>query len=308
MDISMNDLNQLKSHTKSLMNHVHFVQQSFNLVPKNNHIGTCINYVDLTEYRDEFCEELVNTIPEWIYNQQKAAKIISDFITQEGRSNTNANSKLRQETFKKFRNRTGLLDLVAQGQFGELLLFNFLQWFFDAVPLIRKMPISTNVEMERFGADAIHYSKNSDKHLLYLGEAKTYSSNYKFNAAFKDALESILKTYKNHTREMSLYIYDDFIEDKLTNIAREYKNGTLKNVEVHLVSVIVYNETKSFPNASEREIKEGIMKIIEERGKKIEKEVFDIIDVSLHPRFNYVIFPIWKLDELLLEFQKLIGK
>ena len=110
------------------MNHVHWVQQSFNLVPDNRHFGTCINYIDRQEYRDEFCRELVNTIPEWVYSQSKAAAVLNSLIA-EGRSQQNAQTALTTMTFEKFRN-SSTEKLLIQGQFGELLLFNFLQSFF----------------------------------------------------------------------------------------------------------------------------------------------------------------------------------
>lgn len=288
------------------MNHVHWVQQSFNLIPNKEHLGTCINFVDLQEVRDDFCAELVNTIPEWVYSNAKATAILND-LASEGRTTLNAQMAFASKTFEKFRN-SDTRDITLQGQFGELLLFNFLQAFFKAVPLLRKMPLTTSSEMERFGADAIHYNFKDGKHLFFLGEAKTYTSKYRFNVAFKDAIESILKTYTNHRKELGLYIYDSFISDELITIARNYKNGTLKDAEVHLVSIVTYEETNTFEKNSEQQIKEDIIKIIDERGAKIERTLFDLIDSGLQPRFNYIIFPVWQLDTLIQQFQKLIGK
>lgn len=306
MFITEDKIKELTSCTQMFMNHVHWVQQSFNLLPNKQHYGTCINYVDLQEYRAEFCQELVNTIPEWVYSQQKATEVLNQLIA-EGRSNTNAQTTLTTSTFNKFRNRDGR-ELFTQGQFGELLLFNFLQSFFKAVPLLRKMPITTSSEMERFGADAIHYSFKDDKHLFYLGEAKTYSSKYQFNTAIKDAIDSILKTNSNFRKELGLYVYDSFIDDSLLEIATAYKNGTLKNVEVHLVSIITYCETKSVNKDSESQIKRDIIKAIEERGQAVERDCFSVIEAGLQPRFNYILLPVWELDKLIGDFQKLIGK
>lgn len=173
------ELEKLLSCTKMFMNHVHWVQQSFNLVPNKDHLGTSINFIDLQEFREEFCTELVNTIPEWVYSNSKATAIIDDLVS-EGRSPINAQMAFANKTFEKFRN-SDTRDVTLQGQFGELLLFNFLQAFFNAVPLLRKMPITTSSEMERFGADAIHYNFKDGKHLFFLGEAKTYTSKYRFN-------------------------------------------------------------------------------------------------------------------------------
>jgi len=306
MPITEADIEKLTSCTQMFMNHVHWVQQSFSLLPDKKHYGTCINYVDLQEFRDEFCEELVNTISEWVYSQKKAAEII-DAMLKEGRSALNAQSALRTEAFKKFRNGS-TTKLLIQGQFGELLLFNFLQSFFKCVPLLRKMPITTSVEMERYGADAIHYKLEVNKNLFYLGEAKTYTSSYKFSAAFEDAVDSILNTYTEYRRELGRYVYDSFIDDSLIQVATDYKNGKLKNVELQLVSIITYCENKKLEKKSETQIKADIIKIIEERGKNLDAKIFNKIDSELRPRFNYIILPIWQLDELLKQFNKLIGK
>lgn len=306
--LSKDELAALKSCTTSFMNHVHVVQQSFHLIPDKNHYGTCINYVDLDEFREEFCSELIATIAEWVYSQKKAKKLLKDF-EKEGRTRENAMMKFMLEAFRKFRDRDKR-PVFLQGQFGELLLFNFLQHFFGAVPLLRKMPIKTSKKMEANGADAIHYGYHSKKHRLYLGEAKAYSAKYSFKAAFEDALTSLLHTYDTHRSELDLYLFDDFIDDKLLQIARDYKNGVLTNVEIHLAAVIAYTETEKIDLTDEDDIKEQIMEVIAERGKNLDKKkIKDLLkDRGLDGRINYIILPIWKMDELLKEFQKLLGK
>jgi hypothetical protein len=299
-------LDELLTCTRMLMNHVHFVRQSFNLLPAKDHHGASINYIDLKEFRDEFCTELINTISEWVYSQKKAKKLIQEFEKQ-GRSYQNAIQAFNQHTFGKFRDRN-TRKFFLQGQFGELLLFNFLQHFFSAVPILRKMPIRTSSATEVNGADAIHYNFENGTHLLYLGEAKSYTRKYAFKQAFGDALQSIVKTYHTHLKELELYIYDDFIDDRLIKIAQDYKNGLLTNVEVHLVSIIAYHENSQLQLTNEAEIKRQIMQVIEEKGKSLERDIFNLIPSGLHPRFNYVIMPIWEMDILLAEFQKRLGK
>ncbi len=306
MPITEEEIEKLISCTQMFMKHVHWVQQSYNLLPDNKHYGTCINYIDRLEYREEFCKELVRTIPEWVYSQQKAAKVLNTLIS-EGRSQQNAQTTLTTLTFEKFRN-SNEKKLLLQGQFGELLLFNFLQSFFKCVPLLRKMPITTSVQMERFGADAIHFKYEGDKNLFYLGEAKTYISKYKFEVAIEDAISSIIKTYNEHRKELGMYIYDSFIDDNLIEVATQYKNGTIKNAEVHLVSVVTYCENIQIDKNNETQIKEDIIKIINKRGKAVDRKLFNAIDKGLYPRFNYIILPVWELEELLKQFQKLIGK
>jgi len=304
--ISKEELEKLKTYTDSLMNHVYWVQQTFDVVPNNNHIATCINFVDRQEYRAEFCRELINTIPDWIYSKKKS-KAILDKLTHI-RGIANASSELSTICFEKFRDRNPN-NLFTQGQFGELLLFNFLQSFHSSVPLLRKMPITTGTGLERNGADAIHYKlSDTNKNLFFLGESKAYTTGT-FYSATKKSIESILKTYEDHRKkDIGLYIYDDFLEKELQEIAENYKDGTLKNVEVHLVCIIIFNETDIFEKNDEVQIKKDIIKIIEKRCKNLDKKIFNDIDKGLYPRFNYIFFPVWELDKLIEKFQIGIGK
>ena len=100
-------------------------------------------------------------------------------LKQEGRTLGNAALTLQRRAFEKFRSSAD--GKLLHGQFGELLLPNCIQRFFGAVPVLRKMPIASSRQHERFGADAIHYRPDGDKHQFYLGEAKSYTSDYKFN-------------------------------------------------------------------------------------------------------------------------------
>jgi len=300
------DIKSLLSCTQHFMDHVYWVQESFNLKPDaKQHFGTCINYIDLQEVRDDFCKELVNTVPEWVYSQKKAATIMDRFI-QEGRSQMNASAALTELANSKFRTRDSR-NIFLQGQFGELLLFNFLQSFYQAVPLLRKMPITTAPSMERNGADAIHYSSKSKQHLFFLGEGKTYTSKYQFSTAFSDALTSIINTYSNHRKEIDLYMYDGFIDDALIDIAQAYKTGKLPNVEVHLVTIIVYNETNKITRSNEAQIKNDIMQVIRQRTSALDAKIFASVDPGLIPRFNYIILPVWELDDLIQVFQRRLG-
>ena len=161
------------------------------------------------------------------------------------------------------------------------------------------MPICTSTSHERFGADAIHLRIDKGKYIIYLGEAKSYISNYKFNTAFEEAINSIIKTYENHTKELNLYIYEDYIEKEYQEIAEKYKNCTLENVEIHLVNIVVYNEIKEINKS--KDIKKQIETIIKDRYEKFD---FSRIDTNnpIIPRINYIIFPIWEFSKLLDEF------
>lgn len=294
MDITQENIKQVLSSTNKLFNHIFWFKQDFGLFPKKEHIGSVINYNDIKERRDDFLQELTYTITSWVYNNKKQSEIFQKRLQETDLANATAFlTNLARSKFRADR---------PQGQFGELLLFNFIQYFFHAAPLLRKQPITTSIGLERFGADAIHFKIEDSNNVFILGEAKCYESKYKFGCALWNALQSITNTYTNFEKELNLYVYDDFIDPLLQDIAKQYKEGNLSNVRFELVCIVVYNETKKITKDNEREIKEEIKQIICEKCQSFDKSLFDKIDSKVLKRINYIVFPIWNLDKLLDDF------
>jgi hypothetical protein len=287
------------SYTDDLLNHVYYLEHNLSLQPTSNHHLTAIKFSDIKERRHDFLSELVNTIGSWVYNRQKQNEIYQKRF-QTSNSIAIAASHLTNLAHKKFRPGH------PQGQFGELLLFNLLQHFFKAAPLLRKQKITTNINLERNGADAIHYKPEAGKHIIYLGESKCYESKYQFSAALKRSLESINETFDNFDSEMDLYVYDDFIEPDLLHVAESYKAGTLQNVQFEFVCLVVYNENKELPSSNEIEIHNTIRDVVIERAQKFEENHFQICHKILS-RLHFIIFPLWELDQFLDNFQSKVG-
>jgi len=300
-EITKQTIYELISHTESLINHIYWFKQDFNIPPTKDHIGISIAYTDIQERKDDFLDELVNTVVAWVYSKSETQRIVNDRLSIVNGDFANAYCFLTTQAFSKFRPGH------PQGQFGELLLFNFIQYFFEAVPLLRKQRITTSIGHERFGADAIHYKKDDGKNIIILGESKCYKSNYQFKSAFKTSLSSIETTFTNLNKEMKLYIYDEFIDPKLEVIAKKYKENTLPDVHFELVCLVAYNENKILGGKNEKEIQKSIISVIEERCNSLDDDCFCNVGNRIIDRVNYIIFPIWKLDTLLDEFQRLVG-
>lgn len=247
----------------------------------------------------------VDSILDWIYSAEKYESLINAICVSSGKSKQSANSEIVRKAHQKFRNG-GDSQLLIQGQLGELLLFHFIQRYIRAVPLLRKMPITTSSNHERFGADAIHYKFDGSKNIIVLGEAKTYTSKYKFSTAFEDALNSILETYIKHKEELNLYVHEDFLDREMNEIAETYLRGTMQNVEVQLVSIIIYNETEHIDVTSRDDIIRQIESIIAKRYQQFDNRKIDINKNPILKRITYIAFPIWDLKNLAEEFQKLI--
>ena len=290
----------------SLFNMIGVIVQQYDILPNNKeHIGAYIEYQDIQELRDGFVEELSDTIVDWIYSSEKYEEIKKKQVNS-GKSEAAASQYIGRKAKNKFRANKNSENVLIQGQMGELLLYHFIQKCMKAVPLLRKMNIATSSDHERFGADAIHFKIENDKNIIILGEAKTYTSKYKFNEAFSDALDSILNTYNKHRSELGLYVHEDFLDDEMNVVAEKYLNNTLKPVEIQLVSIVTYNELSKINKIDEDTIRNDIKKIIEDRYRNYDKNKIDMRKNPILSRITYIVFPVWDLKELAEKFQKLI--
>lgn len=306
MSLQNIDIEKRLINNDSLFRNIHVVHQNFDIVPNDRkHYGASIDYQDISELRSSFINELFYTIVEWVYSSDKY-KELKEISMNSGKSEPAANAEIQDKARNKFRGNRNSENLLIQGQLGELLLFHFIQRFQGAVPLLRKMKITTSNQHERFGADAIHFKYEDEKPIIILGEAKTYTSDYKFNVAFEKAVESILQTYSSHRDELDLYLHEDFLDKEMNEIAESYINNTLDNAEVHLVSIVVYNEIQNVDITSEADIKRQIEEIIAERYKNFNNEKIDIKNNPILKRITYIVFPVWELENLAQEFQNKI--
>lgn len=304
----MEEKNILKKliQNDALFRKVHIVTQKYDILPNDKeHIGAYIEYQDINELREEFLEELIDSIVDWIYSSEKFSELKQKAMNN-GKSEAAATQEVGRKAKMKFRANHNSNKLLVQGQMGELLLFHFIQKCMRAVPLLRKMNITTSSEHERFGADAIHYKIENGKNILVLGEAKTYTSKYKFAEAFSDALESIINTYKKHRSELNLYVHEDFLDAEMNEIAEQYLNNTLTKVEIQLVSIITYNETIQLKIESEEDIKAQIERVIADRYKQYDNAKIDIENNPILKRITYIVFPVWDLKDLAEKFQNMI--
>lgn len=296
--LSKSELQDLLADTSSLIQHVHYFVHDLPPPPGASARGVAINTVDLSEKRSDFLRELRNTVCNWVYSKSRYKELFDRELGVRGFDYQNVASHIDSLAKSKFRRG------YPQGQFGELLLFNFLQYFFSAPPILRKMPLTTNTAIERHGSDAIHYSVEDGNNIIYLGEAKTYQSKYKFNTAFSDALSSILGSYHNIDDELSLYVYDDFIEDPLREVARQLKDGRLPNTRYELVCIISYEETNKKEAENEHLIKKNIQNIVSARLNDVDATLLSGENPSLLKRIHYIVFPFWGLDKLLTSFDE----
>lgn len=295
---SQEDIEKMLPRLDAFMRTLHHVCVDFNIEPKKEHIASCINYSDLLQMRKEFLHEMLSSVVRYVYSKSKTSHIVQAGI-DEGREETDAWGALTIRAREKFK-PSGI-----KGQFSELLLFNLLQFHFRAVPLLRKMKITTNPNLERNGADAIHIAHDGAKILLYLGEAKTYTSSFK--AAFKNSIKSIVESHQSHRTELDLYKFEDFIEPSLERVAHDYINGKLVDAEVHLVCIVTYCSGDE-PHGNDRDSKlAAFIDSIKNEAGKIKTTDYPTMENSVKGRINYIFVSINQLEELLIEFKTMLG-
>lgn len=281
----------------ALFNNMHVIQQKFDIIPNNKeHIGASISFEDIRELKNEFISELIDTIVDWVYSAEKY-EILKEKSISKGKTERAANFEILNMVREKFR-RCKEDNIIAQGQIAELLLFHFIQRYLKAVPLLRKENIE-NVEIkEGTLSNVIHYKVENNENIIILGEARSFFSNYDFKDAFLISINSILNTYKNHKREINLYVHEDFLNDDMNLVAESYINKSMKSPKIHLIDFIMYNETEDLRITSEDEIKNQIEDIIRNRYSEFENDNIDIKNNPILSRITYVLFPVWEIEKL----------
>lgn len=82
------DEKYIKNHlinNDSLFNYIYVIEQNFDTVPNTyNHYGASINYQDLKELRQEFLDELYDSIVDWVYSSEKY-KELKDIAISNGK-------------------------------------------------------------------------------------------------------------------------------------------------------------------------------------------------------------------------------
>ena len=141
---------------------------------------------------------------------------------------------------------------------------------------------------------------------FFLGVQLHFTIDHKFSSAFENAINSILDTYENLRTELNLYLHEDFLDAEMNRVAEAFLTNKLSNVEIELVSLVLYNETTDIKITNEQEIKNQITQIICERYSNFDKSKIDLDKHPILRRITYIVFPVWKLDEIADEFQKMI--
>ncbi|MBT3068552.1 DUF1837 domain-containing protein [Rhodoferax sp. U11-2br] len=287
------DTTKFLANTSKLLDALHVFQFKPALEPKKEHYGSHIALTDFQFNNARIIQGLRDSIIDWVFSKPDAKRIFD-----EAYGPTCDLSAASATLYNSARETIRIAQ--PQGQFGELLLSFFLQHLFHAAPLLRKQPVRTSDNHERFGADAIHY-KGTGGNEVYVGESKCYKSSYQFPSAFEESITSMEKTLSSFHIEIRKFVAGGFIEPGLKQVAEQLLSNKLQQVKLNPVSIIIYNETAKFTSTGP-EIKEQIKNAVLHQCSKIMPAVYNDLEQLALSRFTYIIIPVWKLDALLDEF------
>lgn len=74
--LTSSDIEKRLINNDALFNNIYVVHQNFDILPcDTKHFGTSIDYQDLLELRDDFLNELYDTIVDWVFSSPRYVKL-----------------------------------------------------------------------------------------------------------------------------------------------------------------------------------------------------------------------------------------
>jgi hypothetical protein len=294
------------------METLHYAEVNFGFGVPPAQRGVCIKHRSTGDMTSEFLKRMLSMITDFVYDKSMQDSITSKKL-REGHTIAQSFTELALLAENKFRKYGRELrdeeKVDVQGQFSELLLFVFLQAFFDAVPVVRKMRLTTSSEFERHGFDALHLSYEDGKYHLYVGEAKTYDRKDRpLRNAVADAVEGVIEHYHRLNKELGLYIYEEFIPEEIEQIVKDYFYRRHGNFEEHLVCVCSYVQDAELEGFNPEEKNQKFLDLITQATQNMRHPIWKDSQKEYLPKIHLIMFPVNKLGDLLKRFRANIRK
>lgn len=149
---------------------------------------------ELEQVKEEFYNTLFEDIPEFAFGKRQVEKRLN---------NNTSIVRISREAFKKiysipeikeasdyYLNNNEVEDKhLKKGEFGELILYHFLNHYFQAESLISKIYFKDSNNLAAHGFDAVHVNVSNRE--LWLGESKLYQDG-------KSAIRELVKDLNTH--------------------------------------------------------------------------------------------------------------
>ncbi len=77
---------------------IHIVSKKFEILPDDHmHYGACIDYQDIQELREDFLDDLIDTVVDWVYSAKKICTIKRIRNYKKGKTDATANSSVSRK-------------------------------------------------------------------------------------------------------------------------------------------------------------------------------------------------------------------
>ena len=95
--LTSSDIEKRLINNDALFNNIYVVHQNFDILPcDTKHFGTSIDYQDLLELRDDFLNELYDTIVDWVFSSPRYVKL-KEAALRKGKSESAASSEIQRK-------------------------------------------------------------------------------------------------------------------------------------------------------------------------------------------------------------------
>jgi hypothetical protein len=196
---------------------------------------------------------------------------------------------------------------TAKGKLGELLLYLFLEKFFEAPKIFSKISNLDDSHSHVKGADAVHAQYCDRNLVLYLGESKLWK---KYDGACSDAVKSIKTTLKDYQGEFDLIETNiDFpnineeLEEEIIRILNPY-NNTGKSPIIHTPCFIGFDSSICKGIVSEEEYKKKYTAAVQQKINKFYGKAIVNIDID---KITLILLPFLSIDDFTNQFINILG-
>lgn len=131
------------------------------------------------------------------YRQDELVGLIRDVVPYFALTEDEINSLDQSEFNKRSFTRISDANRNSKGDYGELLLFIILSFFYDVPKFVTKARLRSTTREQIKGFDCAHFSIESGEVTLWLGEAKFHQS---ISSAISSSLSSLNDHLSNHVK------------------------------------------------------------------------------------------------------------
>lgn len=252
-----------------------------------------LNYTDDTYDQEEFARLLWATLPLFALSPL-------EYEDQQ----LSSPSEMQRTAYGRITKNDSMSD------YGELLLFVLLDYFFDTPKFVTKVRARTSDSVPAFGSDCAHVSFNEQGGpVLWLGEAKFMSD---FSGALDDAFKSVSSLLRIHKLQSELRLLDPHIEanqnfsEEFLSQLKEITRGAVPigAFDINIPILLITDSGAASTSKSLEELRSNLEKECQRRFEIISKRDWPTV---ARVKFHFILFPLSNKGELVKNLKAYIA-